>query len=71
MTWGTKLITYRKKLRLSQYEVAEQVGVSQAAYSTWEADTVIYKVNYLPKLAKAFGVSPVDLIPNQGDCMKV
>ena len=35
---GTKLLKLRQRQKLSQVELAEILGVSQNAYSRWEAD---------------------------------
>jgi transcriptional regulator with XRE-family HTH domain len=70
MTYGTKLRQYREKARLSQQEVAENLGVGQSTYSQWESDKTTFKVEYLNKLANLFGVAATDLIP-EGTAVKI
>ena len=64
MTIGTKLIQFRKIRKLSQRDVADYIGVSQTAYSEWEADKVSFQVKFLPLLAELFGIDPIKLLPN-------
>lgn len=62
MTFGTKLIQFRKNKKLSQRDVADYIGVSQTAYSEWEADKVSFQVKFLSKLAEIFEVHPSEII---------
>jgi transcriptional regulator with XRE-family HTH domain len=70
LTYGTKLRQFREKSRLSQQEVAENLGIGQSTYSQWESDQSTFKVEFLPKLAHLFGVEPVELIP-EGTIVKI
>ncbi len=70
MTFGTKLLKLREKARLTQQEVAEQIGVEPHTYGRWESDLNSFKVEYLIKLAEVFKVEPTELIP-QGTVVKI
>ena len=52
----------RKKLRLSQEYVAEQLGVSRQAVSKWETGQSEPTARNLGQLAKLFGISVSDLV---------
>lgn len=70
MTFGTKLRKHREKKRLSQKEVAEQIGVSQTTYHNWETDISSFRVEFLSKLAQVFEVAIIELMPD-GATVKV
>lgn len=52
---------YRKRVGLSQIELAEKVGRSQSVISSWEIGTGVPDAYYLPTLAKALNVSVADI----------
>lgn len=56
-----RLKEYRKRIGMSQTELAEKVGRAQTVVSSWEIGTGVPDANYLPTLAKALGVSVADL----------
>lgn len=67
MTTGTKLKLLREKKRLSQEELAHQIGVTQTSIGNWEHGKSI-KHEYIAKLAQALGVPIEDLLtPNQNN----
>ena len=47
----------RKRAGLTQIQLGQQVGVGQASVSEWEAGTQMPRVELLPVLAVALGVS--------------
>lgn len=47
----------RKSAGLTQIQLGQQVGVGQASVSEWEAGTQMPRVELLPTLAKALGVT--------------
>ena len=66
------LLRLRKERRLSQAEVAGQIGVSQSAYCSWESDRAVPKVRYYGPLAAVFGVDLQQLfIASQTDELPV
>lgn len=66
-----KIYYYRKRAKLSQEELAAQVGVSRQAVSKWELGESTPEVDKLLALARAFGVTTDELLsedaPEQAD----
>lgn len=58
---GKKLISLREKKGLSQYEVAERLGISRSRYNSWENDIANPRTEMLSRLADFFEVTPNDL----------
>ena len=59
---GARLAELRKAAGLSQYDLADLVGVSQSAIAFWEVSDTPPRSSALPKLAKALGVRMEDLL---------
>ena len=57
-----KLISLRKANGLSQFNLAEQLGVSRQAVSKWESGASAPSTTNLMALAKLFGVSAEELL---------
>ena len=51
----------RKRLDLTQQDVANKIGVSQACIAMWETGEAMPKADKLPELAKILGCSIDDL----------
>lgn len=62
MKLNEKILYYRKTARLSQEELAAQVGVSRQAVSKWELGDAAPEVDKLLALARAFGVTTDELL---------
>ncbi len=62
MTLGQRIAQYRKALGLSQEALAELVGVSRQAVSTWELDEAQPDAVQIVLLAQALGVSTDQLL---------
>lgn len=60
--FGQRLFEARKQKGLSQIQIAEAIGITQPSYANWERCSVSLKPEYLPKLAKALGMSVEDLL---------
>lgn len=56
MNNAEKIKALRKELKMSQQEVADMIGVSQAAIYYWEKNERKPKIGQLIKLAEIFGV---------------
>ena len=56
-TLGKTISTHRKRLGLTQDQLAEQLGVTAQAVSKWENDISCPDIAMLPKLAGIFGIS--------------
>ena len=54
---GKQIITHRKRLGLTQEQLAAQLGVSNQAVSKWETDQSCPDIQLLPKLADLFGIT--------------
>lgn len=54
---GKQIITHRKRLGLTQEQLANQLGVSNQAVSKWETDQSCPDIQLLPKLADLFGLT--------------
>lgn len=62
MTNGERLYKYRKRMGLSQEELADKLNVSRQAVSKWERDESLPDTNNLLAMAKLYNVSLDDLI---------
>lgn len=60
--FGARLHAMREDAGLSQQQVAEQLGISQPAYASWERRNVAIQPEQLAKLADIFGVSVEELV---------
>ena len=63
MTLGQKLKEIRKRLGLSQEQLAEIINVSRQAITKWENDAGIPDISNLQELSKVFGLT-VDYLLN-------
>lgn len=61
-TIGKRICAHRKKLGLTQDQLAEKVGVSPQAVSKWENDLSCPDISTLPVLARIFGVTTDELL---------
>lgn len=56
-TLGKRIAAHRKQLKLTQDQLAEQLGVTAQAVSKWENDLSCPDIGTLPRLASIFGIS--------------
>ena len=63
-TLGKRIVANRKRLELTQDQLAEQLGVTAQAVSKWENDQSCPDIGILPKLANIFGISTDELLGN-------
>ena len=61
-TLGNRISTLRKKLKLTQDQLAEQLGVTAQAVSKWENDQSCPDITMLPRLAEIFSCSTDELL---------
>ena len=66
MKLNEKIVWYRRQKKLSQEELAAQVGVSRQAVSKWELGEASPDIGKLLSLARAFGVT-TDHLLNDGE----
>ena len=62
MTIGESIRYHRKRLRLTQAELAERVGVTAQAVSKWENDTGLPDITMAVPLARALGTTTDELL---------
>ena len=56
-TLGKRIVQNRKRLAMTQDQLAEQLGVTAQAVSKWENDQSCPDIGMLPNLAEIFGIS--------------
>ena len=61
-TMGKRIAEHRKRLMLTQDQLAEQLGVTAQAVSKWENDQSCPDISILPKLAEIFGTTTDELL---------
>lgn len=64
-TFGDRLRNYRKKRNLTQYEVAQKIGVSDQAVSKWEKGECLPDVYNLKLLGRLYGISIDSLLDTE------
>lgn len=63
-TLGKRIVANRKRVGLTQDQLAEKLGVTAQAVSKWENDQSCPDINMLPKLCRIFGISTDELLGN-------
>lgn len=61
-TIGKQILENRKRLKMTQDQLAEQLGVTAQAVSKWENNQSCPDITMLPKLAEIFGISTDELL---------
>lgn len=61
-TLGKRIVGNRKRLGLTQDQLAERLGVTAQAVSKWENDQSCPDITMLPKLAEIFGITSDQLL---------
>lgn len=62
MTIGESIRYHRKRLNLTQLELAERIGVSVQAISKWETNTGLPDISMAVPLARALGTTTDELL---------
>ena len=62
MTLGRRIAAHRKRLKLTQDALAQELGVSPQAVSKWENDQSCPDITTLPRLAEIFGITADELL---------
>lgn len=62
MTTGQKICECRRKMNLTQEELADKLGVSRQAVSKWEADVAFPETEKILELCKMFSLSADELL---------
>ena len=63
-TLGKRIVANRKRVGMTQDQLAEQLGVTAQAVSKWENDQSCPDITMLPKLSRIFGISTDELLGN-------
>ena len=63
--YGAKIRMIREMRGLSQENIAEELRISQSAYSQYESNKINISVEMLEKIAKVLDVNPADLVNQQ------
>ena len=61
-TLGKRITVHRKRLGLTQDQLADKLGITAQAVSKWENDLSCPDISILPKLADIFGISIDELL---------
>jgi len=61
-TLGKRIAYHRKRMSLTQDQLAEKLGVTAQAVSKWENDQSCPDISVLPQLADIFGISVDELL---------
>ena len=64
-TLGKRIAENRKRMKLTQDQLAEQLGVTAQAVSKWENDQSCPDITMLPKLAEIYGITTDELLGRQ------
>ncbi|MGB4032307.1 MAG: helix-turn-helix transcriptional regulator [Tenuifilaceae bacterium] len=65
--FGTRVTECRRKMRLSQQEAAELLGMPQSTYAGYESGARRVPLSVIKQLAEFFGVTPDHLILGDTD----
>lgn len=60
--FGKRVADFRRKLKLSQAELGERLGVSSQAVSKWETGAALPDIDLLLEMSKLYGVSINELL---------
>lgn len=66
-TLGKRIMQHRKRLNMTQDQLAEKLNVTAQAVSKWENDQSCPDINMLPRLAELFGCTIDELMGVAGD----
>lgn len=64
-TLGKRIVAHRKRLGMTQDQLAEKMGVTAQAVSKWENDQSCPDISALPQLCDIFGIT-VDALLGRG-----
>ena len=65
-TLGKRIVAHRKRLGLTQDQLAEKMGITAQAVSKWENDQSCPDISALPQLADIFGITVDALLGREG-----
>ncbi len=65
MTIGNRLLAARKRLGMTQAEVAERAGLSDRTYADIERGGVNMRIETFLRICQPLSVSPDDILPEE------
>ena len=65
MTIGKRIAAHRKRLKLTQDQLADKLGITAQAVSKWENDQSCPDISILPSLADIFNVTTDELLGHE------
>lgn len=69
--FGKRIANYRKKLNLSQQDLADKLSITSQAISKWETGAALPDIELFLELSKLYGVSINDLIEDHAALSKI
>ena len=66
---GKKILVLRKKLNMTQTELADKMDVSFQAVSNWERGNSMPDISKLPQLAELFGCTVDELLDGKSELL--
>ena len=71
MTFGDRLLEYRKRVGLSQEKLAEKVGVTRQTVSKWETNQSVPDFDKILPLCEALGLTTEELITGEKEVKNI
>ena len=70
-TIGKRIVNHRKRLGLTQEQLAESLGVTAQAVSKWENDLSCPDISLLPRLCRILGITSDELLTGDNSSVKM
>lgn len=70
-TMGSRIAVRRKKMGMTQEELAVKMGVSAQAVSKWENDASCADISLLPRLCRILGITSDELLTGDNSSVKL
>ena len=70
-TMGSRIAARRKKMGMTQEELAVKMGVSAQAVSKWENDAFCADISLLPRLCRILGITSDELLTGDNSSVKL
>lgn len=68
-TIGNKLLTIRKRMGMTQAEVAEAAGLSDRTYADIERGTVNMRIETVLRICKVLHITPDEVLTEENTCL--
>ncbi len=70
-TIGNKLLSVRKRMGMTQAEVAEAAGLSDRTYADIERGTVNMRTDTILRICKVLHITPDEILTEENSCQTV